>query len=349
MIRLVQINKYNKVIVFSGGGTRFAMYCGMFAAMEDMRIAPDLIIGACGGAIATTVITSFETNQERKRYLQSEELYEFIRTTRLTKEKMLYRIGCYCLKKICTKENAPFIENVFDRYLVDMPQDITGQLPSLSSTFGLNIPSIIIGSEILFDPSDTGKTRNEKKLYRKVLFTDEVTARKINCDEIQIQSEDYTSGAIDSSIDLMIHVPMLTAMRISVSDMFYVKPVSYQDRYFAGGAIDLTPIELAQAIATHIIFEKKSHYTNMEESLVRAVLGFSGNKRLLDIDNSRIDHWIDTTDATQVLNGHYCKKKINWLKFQVSMTLPYSYQQFIEDMEMQWQYGYEKVKSQFGI
>ena len=76
---------------------------------------------------------------------------------------------------------------------------------------------------------------------------------------------------------------MQKAMRISVSDMFYVEPVLYQNQYYAGGAIDLAPIELALEIADEVILEKKNNYTNIEESLVRAVLGFSGNERLEEI------------------------------------------------------------------
>jgi hypothetical protein len=341
--------KYNRAIAFSGGGTRFGIYCGMFAAMEDRKLVPDLIIGTCGGAIATAIINSFRTNEERKKYLQSEELYAFIQKTKLTEKKKLYRIGWYCLKKMCSGKNAPRIENVFDNYLVDMPEDISVPLPSLSLVSGLNIPSIIIGSEILFNRTDVGKARNGRKLYRKVLFTDEVTARGINCDNIQMKSKNYRSSAINSSIELMTDVSMLTAMRISISDMFYVQPVGYKNRYFAGGAIDLTPVELARSMAETVIFEKKNRYTTMEESLVRAVLGYSGNKRLDELEKSGVDYWIDTQDAAQALTGHYCKKKMDWLRFQVAISLPDSYRQFVEDMDIQWQYGYNKAIKQSTI
>ncbi|MDR2122604.1 MAG: patatin-like phospholipase family protein [Flavobacteriaceae bacterium] len=341
-------NKYKRTIVFSGGGTRFGIYCGMFAAMEDLGIAPNLIIGACGGAIATTIINSFKTNVERKQYLQSEELYNFVRSTQLTGQKKLYRIGWFCLKKMLSKENAPYIENIFDRYLVDMPQDISPQLPSLSPIAGLNIPSVIIGSEILFERKDTGKKRNGRKLYKKVFFTDKETARRINCEAIEIQSGNYISGAVDPSIEIITDVAMPTAMRISSSDMFYVQPVRYKDRFFAGGAIDLTPIELAKAMAESVIFEKKNRYTKIEESLVRAVLGYSGNERLKEVEKTDVDHWIDTTDVTQALKGHYCTKYIDLLKFKINMSLPESHNQFIQDMEIQWQYGYNKVIKEFG-
>lgn len=335
--------KYKRAIIFSGGGTRFAMYCGMFAAFEEKGLAPDLIIGVCGGSIAASIINSFQTNSERKNYLFSRELFEFIKNTELTKEKKLYRIGWYSLKKTYSKSRAPFIENVFDNYIIDMPQDISSELPSLSLQFTQNVPCIIIGAEILFELSDIGKLRKSKKLYKKVLFTDQITARKINLSNIQIQSENYESGAIDSGINILTNVSMLQAMRISVSDMFYVKPIFYQNHYYAGGAIDLTPIELAKDIADEVIFEKKSKYTNIEESLIRAVLGFSGNNRLEEIEKFPIDYWIDTTDVTQTLNGHYCKKKIDWKNFEIKIELPDSYEKFINDMQLQWQYGYNKA------
>jgi hypothetical protein len=335
--------KYKRAMVFSGGGTRFAMYCGMFAAFEEKGLSPDLIIGVCGGSIAAAVINSFKTNSERKNYLQSRELFEFVQNTKLTKERKLQRIGWYSLKKTYCKNRAPFIENVFDNYLVNMPQDISLQLPSLSSQFAQNISCIIIGSQILFDAMDTGKARKNKKLYKKVLFTDQITAQKIDLNTIKIQSKNYELSAVDSSIEILIDVPIQKAMRISVSDMFYVEPVLYQNQYYAGGAIDLIPIELALEVAEEVIFEKKKSYTNVEESLVRAVLGFSGNQRLDEIQKKAVNYWIDTTDATQALNGHYCQKKIDWKNFEIKIDLPDSYQKFISDIDKQWQYGYDKA------
>ncbi|KFF05096.1 patatin-like phospholipase family protein [Flavobacterium reichenbachii] len=336
--------KYKRVIVFSGGGTRFAMYCGMFAAFEDKGLSPDLIIGVCGGSIAATIINSFQTNIQRKNYLQSRELFEFIQNTKLTKERKLHRIGWYSFKKNYSKNRAPSIENVFDNYLVDMPQDLSSKLPSLSAAFGSNIPCIIIGSEILFEPADCGKARENKKLYKKILFTDAITAQKIDLNKIKIQSENYNLSAIDSSISVLTDVSMRQAMRISVSDMFYVQPAKYQNHYYAGGALDLTPIELASEMADTIIFEKKNNYSTIEESLVRAVLGFSGNERLEEIQKKfKINYSIDTTNATQSLKGQYCQKKIDWKNFEVKIELPHSYEQFVKDMQVQWQYGYDKA------
>lgn len=336
-------HKYKKVAVFSGGGTRFAIYCGMFAALEDLGYKPDLVIGACGGAIATCIINSFPSNNDRKLYLKSEELFEFTNSTKLTGERKLHKIGLLCLKKILNRGYAPYIEDVFNRYLVDMPEDLATQLPSLANNFGTNIRSIIVGSEILFDKADAGKKRSGKKLYKKVLFTDIETADIINPNNINIQSENYLSGAIDPATEVITDAPMQTAARISISDMFYVQPVYYKGNYFAGGAIDLTPVELAKSMGSYIIFEKKNRYSLTEEALVRAVLGYSGNKRLKEIESYGADILMDTRKATADLAGHYCKKSIDLIKFEVSISLPQSYQQYTKDIDILWQYGYECV------
>lgn len=51
-----------------------------------------------------------------------------------------------------------------------------------------------------------------------------------------------------TDIEIMTDVPLHTAMRISLSDMFYASPVRYGGNYFTGGAIDLVPVELAKGL-----------------------------------------------------------------------------------------------------
>ena len=113
-----------------------------------------------------------------------------------------------------------------------------------------------------------------------MLITDPETAQRIPLETLQHTESNYTLSAVATDISVETAIPLLWAARISVSDMFYVAPVSYQGTYYAGGAIDLVPIELAYALSTTVIAEHKQIYSPTEESLVRAVLGFSGNKRL---------------------------------------------------------------------
>lgn len=336
--------KFKRAVLFSGGGTRLMIYLGMFAALEELDIKPDILIASCGGAFAATVINAFPDTISRKEYLKSEEYFRFVSGTVLTTHKKLSQIGLFSLKKLLDKRSAPFIEDVFGRYLVEMPQDLSEVFPSLKNVqFSKEIPTVIIGSEILFDPKEIGQKRNGRKLYRKIMFTDSKTAEKIDPEQIIIGTENFTNSALEKLPVIKTDIPLLESTRISVSDMFYVEPVFLHGQYFAGGAIDLIPIELASHLANEIITEKKQPYSSVEEAFVRAVLGFSGNERLAEIEKFPVDFQIDTTHIKKDLKGHYFKKRINWGKLEIDFSFPKTHEQFAKDMEMQWQYGFDQV------
>ncbi|MCT2562550.1 patatin-like phospholipase family protein [Chryseobacterium herbae] len=336
--------KFKRAVLFSGGGTRLMIYLGIFAALEEMDMKPDVLIASCGGAFAATVINAFPDTISRKAYLKSEEYFRFVSGTVLTKHKKLSQIGLFSLKKMLDKRNAPYLEDVFNRYLVEMPQDLSEVFPSLKNVqFSQEVATVIIGSEILFDPKEAGQERSGRKLYRKIILTDQKTAEKINTEQIIIPSENMMNSVVEKLPVVKTDFSLLESTRISVSDMFYVEPVFLQGKYFAGGAIDLIPAELARHLADEIIIEKKQTYSSIEEAFVRAVLGFSGNERLLEIKKLSADFQIDTTGIKQDLKGHYLKKGINWGKFEIDFSFPKTYEQFAEDMEMQWQYGFDQT------
>ena len=231
--------------------------------------------------------------------------------------------------------------------MVTMAQDLSNRLPSLAKVeFSSTLPTIIVGSKMLFTPDECGKRRGARKLYQKVLFTDTETARHINLQAIQISSDNYLQSAVAKDILLKTEIPMLTAARISVSDMFYIAPVNIANDVFAGGAIDLLPIELANTLSQEVIREEKQPYSSTEEALVRAVLGFSGNDRLDEVAQypARL---IDTRDATMVLKGFYSEKYINWKRCAVDIHFPKSYAHYREQIEKQWNYGYQTTINAF--
>ncbi len=335
---------FNSAFILSGGGTRLMIYLGMYAALEELQMKPDVLIGTCGGAFAAIIINAFSDNVARKEYLKSEEYYQFITKERRTKERKLVRIGLLSIQKRLDKRNAPFIEDVFNKYLVEIPQDLSKELPSLKNIkFSSEIPTLILGSQILFNSKEIGQKRNGRKLYQKVIFTDSETAKRIDVEKIVVSSKNYRNSVITKKIKITTNTSILTSVRISISDMFYIAPVYLKETTFAGGAIDLIPIELAKHIANTVFIEKKQTYSAVEEALVRAVLGYSGNKRLKAIQKCIPEYQIDTLDIKKELDGHYIKKKIDWKKLEICFDYPESYQQFREDMDKQWNYGFEQT------
>jgi hypothetical protein len=341
--------KFKRALILSGGGTRSAIYVGMFAALDELGMAPDVLIASCGGAFAANVINAFPDHLSRKDYLKSQEYFDFVSGTRLTNEKKLSRIGILTLKKFLNKKNAPYIEDIFSKYLVEMNQDLSKDFPSLKTDFSKEIPTVIIGSEILFDPNETGQKRNNRKLYQKLILTDPETAKKIIPAKIILDSDHFKNSAIAETTVIRTDFSMLESTRISVSDMFYVAPFQSEGKYFAGGAIDLIPIELAKYLADKVFIEKKQAYNPVEESFVRAVLGYSGNERLREIESQNPDYQIDTTSIKQELDGYYIKKNINWKNFGIDLALPKTYGQFRENMERQWQYGFDQTMKSLTI
>lgn len=336
--------KFKRAVIFSGGGTRLMIYLGIFAALDELNMKPDILIASCGGSFAAAVINAFPDHFSRKEYLKSEEYFQFVSQTTLTRHKKLSEIGIFSLKKCFDKRKAPFIEDIFNRYLVEMPQDLTECFPSIKNTsFSKEIPTVIIGSELLFTPQDSQQLRNGKKLFQKVIFTDIETAKKIGEEYISTHPKSFKNSAVEETSKIITDFSMLESTRASVSDMFYVKPLALHDRYFMGGVIDLVPIELARHLSKEVITEKKQSYTSIEEALIRSVFGFSANERLIETENIISEFQIDTTGIKKDLKGHYLKKKINWKKLELDFSFPKTYPQFVEDMEMQWQYGFDQT------
>jgi hypothetical protein len=47
---------YKRCMVMGGGGFRFGIYIGMYAALRQAGKAPDVLLASCGGAIAAAII-----------------------------------------------------------------------------------------------------------------------------------------------------------------------------------------------------------------------------------------------------------------------------------------------------
>ncbi|WP_286709458.1 MULTISPECIES: patatin-like phospholipase family protein [Sphingobacterium] len=339
---------YQRAVLFSGGGTRFSLYLGMYAALDELGLKPDLLIASCGGSMAVAVIQAFATHEARKCYLQSEEFYRFFLHHRLTEQRRLGKLGVYVLKKQLNEKRAPFIEDVFNRYLADMEQDLSLLLPTLDRPFSVAIPALVVGAKMLFSPSEVGQRRGDRKLYQKMLMGTKDVLANVPIEAIGIADENYVHSAVAEEVRLSAEFSVLQAARISMSDMFYIEPVCSNNTHYAGGAIDLVPMELANVLAENIICERKQPYKPQEEALVRAVLGFSGNKRLADLEQHfPYAHWIDTQDAAKQLAGKYCKKGIDWRKFEVTLSFPRDLEEFAEAMEAQWSYGYQVTLNSF--
>jgi hypothetical protein len=67
-----------------------------------------------------------------------------------------------------------------------------------------------------------------------------------------------------------------------------------------------------------------------------------GNQRLRHVHGQFADVWIDTSDVSRALPTQRIRKKLNWRCNRIELDIPDSYATYVQYMEAQWQYGYQR-------
>ncbi|PNK59617.1 patatin-like phospholipase family protein [Psychrobacter sp. FDAARGOS_221] len=69
---------YDRVQVFSGGGSRFGYYLGSYACLHDKGIAPDVILATCGGSFASLLVDIAPDPKDLHALIQRREVYDAV-------------------------------------------------------------------------------------------------------------------------------------------------------------------------------------------------------------------------------------------------------------------------------
>lgn len=78
---------YQRVMLFSGGSTRFGYYLGSYAALCEFGLPPDLILASCGGSLAALLVDIAPDPKELRDLSQSRALYQALGKTQPTYAK----------------------------------------------------------------------------------------------------------------------------------------------------------------------------------------------------------------------------------------------------------------------
>ena len=76
------IKPYERVQIFSGGGSRFGYYLGSYAALVAHDLTPDIIIGTCGGSLSAYLVQLASDPKDLQQLMCSRELYHVISAIR---------------------------------------------------------------------------------------------------------------------------------------------------------------------------------------------------------------------------------------------------------------------------
>lgn len=378
---------YERLQLFSGGGSRFGYYLGSYAALVDHDLTPDIIMGTCGGSLSALLVKIAPDPKDLQELMCSRELYHVISSIRHVApdeagRRLKIRYLTHALKRWRLSRNATQRQrhqraDNYEQLLAELQQlamfridneeqwldDLLAFLPinNDSSTVNKTTPDIAIIASRLHQPPDNNTLPNTQLKLQELLFAPPRLASSASClttKHMVSPTHAFADGRIHPSVKILSQWDFTTAVRASMADMYYLPPTHIKELgWCLGGVINLTPIELACQLAETVFAETKAGYDSwLAAPAIQRVFGFDPNQRLAQVhgflpstesyqdnfENSSQLHWLPFADNGEQLAGQHVQKRFN-LK-QMTVELMHSdYDGFVQQMQAQWQYGYQRT------
>lgn len=328
-------------MVLGGGGFRFGYYLGIFAALQKLGKKPDVLLACCGGAMAAGIIQAFTDDDQRKNWLSSPVTYQFWRDLKSSRNASITRTLSGVIRRRLFATKPEVIPDLFNDYLFDIPT--TYPLPPPDQPRAHDVDVAIIAGKLLFQESEVGQPRKERKLFVQTVFCERRTASLLDGMTAPSSLDSWGRSTVEPTL-LTDSVPIGDAVRASVADMFLFRCHTHMESTYTGGIIDLFPIEIAQRLANEVVMEKKGPYDALISiPALRSVFGTHGNKRLSHVLKQKAHWWVDTSDMEQVLHVDQIERKIAWLRNRIELVVPSSYEAYVKMIDAQWAYGYQRA------
>jgi predicted acylesterase/phospholipase RssA len=332
-------------MVLGGGGFRFGIYIGMYAAMRQAGRAPDVLLASCGGAIAATIIHHLPDPEQQRAWLSSPEMYSLWCSLKSTPRAALIGSLARAARRKLSTARAPRIPDLFSDYLFQIP----AQLPFPPATGTPEVDVAIIGGKLLFDESEVGQPRGQRKLYAETVFCGERAAALLRGMDSPLGDVRWGEHAVARELLIDGSVPIDAAARISIADMIYFRCAQYRGQEYIGGVVDLFPVEIARRLGAEVVMEFKEAFDQVFSIPAwRNVLGVDGNARLRYANTHLADMRIDSSDVSVVLEKQQLQQKLDWRRNRIELAMPPSYETFVQHMDDQWQYGYDRANEALG-
>ena len=383
---------YERVQLFSGGGSRFGYYLGSYAALVEHDLKPDLIIGTCGGSLSALLVQLAPDPIALKQLIESQALY-----------KVIGNIIHVPPSEISTRHKWRYASQAFNRWRTshlgarqsaNMHTDLLEELQQLAmfriendnqwldalihlananeqTAITPMSPDIAIIASRFYQGQTVQAARCQPQL-QEVLFAPPPLAHRYQTQLITSSTTEPTASStfdklispvntlartrIHQKVVVLQEWDIATAVRASMSDMYYLPPIHIQELgWCLGGVINLTPIELAAAAGQIVFAETKAGYDRwLAAPAIRHVFGFDPNERLAQVHQyqhkdmangfaSQI-HWLPFADNAAQLGRQQVRKRLN-IKTTMMELVHSSHDTFVRQMHAQWDYGYKRTVS----
>ncbi|MET0268371.1 MAG: hypothetical protein ABW202_22485, partial [Duganella sp.] len=235
---------------------------------------------------------------------------------------------------------APLVPDLFGDFLFDIP----AQLPFPAPSGAAELDVAIIGGQLLFDASEVGQPRGQRKLFAETVFCGERAAAALRGMESPLSDPRWGEHAVARELLIDSSVPITEAARISIADMIYFRCRQYQGKEYIGGVLDLFPVEIARRLGAEVVMEFKEAFDQVFSIPAwRSVLGLNGNARLRYANTYLADLRIDSSDISTVLARQQLQQKLHWSRNRIELAMPPTYDIFVQHVSDQWQYGHDRA------
>jgi len=328
---------YERVQLFSGGGSRFGYYLGSYAALVAHDLTPDIIVGTCGGSLSAYLVNLAPDPKDLQELMCSRELYRVITAIRhvapdeanrrLKIRYMTQALKRWRLSRQLSNRQKQQQADSYKRLLDELQQlamfriDNEGQwLDELSrfypkqnnNSFNTAAPEIaIIASRLYQAPTADKSVHNEFKI-QELLFAPPRLAVSEHFDEIlNSPAHTFADRRIHQSVNVVKQWEFNSAVRASMADMYYLPPTPINDLgWCLGGVINLTPVELACQLGQTVFAETKAGYDSwLATPAIQRVFGFDPNERLAQV------HGYQPMETSSLVKSERNSRQLHWLPF----------------------------------
>ncbi|MEO8298115.1 MAG: patatin-like phospholipase family protein [Burkholderiales bacterium] len=339
------MSKFQRCMVMGGGGGRLGAYLGMHAAACEAGLAPDLVVGTCGGALAAALVHAEPDPARQLAWLASGEMYRFWAGFRAAPGATLTGALAAAALRWLDPRHAPRLPQVHARALFEAP----AQWPGLPwREVGDTPEAVLLGARVLYAPHEAGRPRAGRKLFQQVLLCRPAVAARLSAGLgaglAPLGGPAWPTSTVASDLAVRSDVALMDAVRISFGDMFYLPAAALDNDHFIGGVVDLLPVELATRWADKVWIERKPAATWTQAPAWRHVLGIDARRRLRAVDHVPVALRIDTRRLGRALPHQLLDKRVQWRTNRLQLQGCASEADYRQLVHAHWQEGQRLVR-----
>ena len=281
--------KYGRCLVLAGGGGRLGVHLGTVAAACEAGLAPDVLLGTCGGALVAALVHAEPDPARQLAFLGGPAMYRFWRGVRAREGlSVAAALAAFARRAVDARAAArvPDLEG-------DALFEVTDGWPELAwRDAGDGMAAVMLGARLA-----AACTRAREPRLARTLFEPVAIGNGRSAALLEGARTGHGALAVAKTLSTLgpADLPLADAVRISLTDMIYLAPAEAAGARWLGGAVDLMPVELAARLADDVWIDRKDAISRWTIAPAwRAVLGLDAHARQREVDATpvalRIDH-----------------------------------------------------------